>query len=212
MGAFIPFIPEDIETYPSLLSSVLILQILHSLWLFVVSSITPGCYVTSRWFSLSPLGPKRRCAGTLRHRTFCRVGAGNTLLIFLAPRRHFPVRTNPERLWVLFSLHDMHPIGVGCLGCIPPHRSWQNKSFHKVFTACPASSLQEIQPPPRPETIAAALFAAPLSQINPALTSKHRATKRAKAILKAWKIMMFFSTQLGKSIWQILELCANSSL
>ena len=106
MGAFILSIAESIETHLSLLSSVLTLLILHSLQLFVVSSITPGLCVTSQWFSLSPLGPKRRCAAALRHLTFCRVDAGNTLLIFLALRRHFPVRTNPERLWVLFSLHD----------------------------------------------------------------------------------------------------------
>lgn len=83
-------------------------------------------------------------------------------------------------------------IGVGCLGCIPPHHSWQNKSFHKVFTTCSASSPQEIQPPPLLETRAGPLFAAPLSQIKPVLTSKHSATKCAEQHLKIGRQWWFF--------------------
>lgn len=77
VGAFILFTPENTETHLSLLSSVLTPQILHTPWIFIVSSITPGRCVTSQWFSLSPLGPKRRCAAALRHPAFCRVDAGN---------------------------------------------------------------------------------------------------------------------------------------
>lgn len=69
---------------------------------------------------------------------------------------------------------------MGCLGCIPLHHSWQNKSFHKVFTTCPVSSPQEIQPSSLPKAMAGAVFAAPLSQITPALPGKHSATELEK--------------------------------
>lgn len=50
----------------------------------------------------------------------------------------------------------------------------------KFSPPAPASSPQEIQPPPLLETRAGPLFAAPLSQIKPVLTGKHSATKCAE--------------------------------
>jgi len=55
-----------------------------------------------------------------------------------------------------------------------------------------------------------ALLLDALSQVTPVLSSKHSATKVGKAIIEVWKIMIFFSPDLGKSSYQILGLLANS--